>query len=390
MSEYQYYDFRSLDKALTAQQQMRVSRLSSRAKVTAHHAQFVYNYGDFHGNIKQLMAEDFDMMLYMANWGTQRLMLRIPESLINIASLRDYFISDEVEHYRANKNIILDFHFNDDEGEGYWIEDEDEGMLDDFSPLREEIIRGDYRVLYLAWLKAAENARSYDDGVDDQTMEPRVPAGLGQLTTAQRKYAEWIELDKNLIKVAAEGSHRLAKSSFQSEDYLHYLSTEVKEDFLRRLCKNEINLSAVLNRHLETLHKARSNQPNVEGGDDQRRSFFTVYERYEQRKKKAQENIKKTAKIRAEQQRIESEREYQLKLDQLLGKEDSVWEMIDTLVERGSAKPYDLAVEHLSELYDLAKRDNKLAVFMQKTAELTTKYSRRVAFIRRVKERIAV
>lgn len=383
MSEYQYYDFRSLDKPLTAQQQASISNLSSRAMISSRHAQFVYHYGDFHGDTKQLMAEHFDMMLYVANWGTQQLMFRIPETLINISLLKDYFISDELEHYRANKNIILDLNFNDEEGGGYWIEGE--GMLDDLLPLREEIIQGDYRVLYLAWLKAAENAMHYDEGINEQTREPKVPAGLDNLSQAQKEYVKWIELDESLIAVAARNSERASKGFFQSQDYLHNLSIEEKDDFLKRLCKNESNLSATLNRHIETIYKSNLNQLDDVNENNQRRTFFELYGQYEQRRKQVEEELSKAEAIRDEKLRIEAKRKHQVKLDKLLGNENILWKTIDTLVQQGNAKSYDLAADHLSDLNDLAKREDKLVGFMRKTVELTKKYSRRIAFIRRVK-----
>ena len=49
-SEYQYYEFRAIDRPLTETQKSKISALSSRARVTSHTASFVYNYGDFKGN----------------------------------------------------------------------------------------------------------------------------------------------------------------------------------------------------------------------------------------------------------------------------------------------------------------------------------------------------
>jgi len=78
MSEYQYYEFRAIDKSLTEAQKAKVSALSSRVYVTSHSASFVYNYGDFPGDTEKLMTSYFDAMLYMANWGSRHLMFRIP------------------------------------------------------------------------------------------------------------------------------------------------------------------------------------------------------------------------------------------------------------------------------------------------------------------------
>ena len=43
---------------------------------------------------------------------------------------------------------------------------EGEGWLDDLIALREELIQGDFRVLYLAWLKAAAIAVEIEDMAD--------------------------------------------------------------------------------------------------------------------------------------------------------------------------------------------------------------------------------
>ena len=56
MSEYQYYEFRAIDRPLTGRQKASVSALSSRAYVTSHAASFVYNYGDFRGDPEKLMS----------------------------------------------------------------------------------------------------------------------------------------------------------------------------------------------------------------------------------------------------------------------------------------------------------------------------------------------
>jgi hypothetical protein len=44
MSEYQYYEFQSIDRPLTVQEQAEIQELSSRGKVTSTQAVFLYNY----------------------------------------------------------------------------------------------------------------------------------------------------------------------------------------------------------------------------------------------------------------------------------------------------------------------------------------------------------
>ena len=52
--------------------------LSTRARITATSFTNHYEWGDFKGDPRLLMELWFDVHLYLANWGTRRLMLRLP------------------------------------------------------------------------------------------------------------------------------------------------------------------------------------------------------------------------------------------------------------------------------------------------------------------------
>jgi hypothetical protein len=86
MSEYQYYEFQAIDRPLTDEEQKTLRRYSGRAMITATRFVNSYSYGDFRGDELDWMAKYFDAFLYMANWGTHRLMLRLPGSLMPLES----------------------------------------------------------------------------------------------------------------------------------------------------------------------------------------------------------------------------------------------------------------------------------------------------------------
>src|SRR5260221_14005392 len=75
MSEYQYYEFLALDKALTSRQREELRQLSTRAEITATRFTNEYHWGNFRGDPEKMMASYFDAFLYLANWGTRHLML---------------------------------------------------------------------------------------------------------------------------------------------------------------------------------------------------------------------------------------------------------------------------------------------------------------------------
>jgi hypothetical protein len=80
MSEYQLYEFLALDRPLSAEDLAYVRTLSSRVQPTPSQATFTYAYGDFPGDPLKLLAKHYDMMLYLANWGTKQLAFRFPKA----------------------------------------------------------------------------------------------------------------------------------------------------------------------------------------------------------------------------------------------------------------------------------------------------------------------
>jgi hypothetical protein len=82
MSEYQYYEFRTVDRILTAKEQTQIKKLSSRVHLISTQATFVYSYGDFRGDPEQVLTDYFDIMFYIASWSSWRLMFRFPKAIV--------------------------------------------------------------------------------------------------------------------------------------------------------------------------------------------------------------------------------------------------------------------------------------------------------------------
>ena len=70
MSEYQYYEFRCIDRPLTAEEQKEIGRWSSRTHPTSTGAGFIYNYGNFPKDekrvVEQLDIEKNDFLVRLA------------------------------------------------------------------------------------------------------------------------------------------------------------------------------------------------------------------------------------------------------------------------------------------------------------------------------------
>jgi hypothetical protein len=203
MSEYQYYEFQAIDKPLSEKDREELRDISSRAQITSTSFVNEYNYGSFKGDPLKLVEKYFDAFLYVTNWGTHQLMLRILRKLIDLDLASQYCIGDSWTIHEKGDHLIFDF---TSETEDYdW--EEGEGYLSPLIPLRSDLIRGDYRCLYLAWLFCAQT-----DEIEDDEEEPPVPANLGILNASLTSFADFMRLDKDLIQVAAENSIAEQKS----------------------------------------------------------------------------------------------------------------------------------------------------------------------------------
>src|SRR6266498_3387253 len=202
MSEYQYYEWQTIDRPLTAREQMDVDGLSSHMDtVTSTQAIITYSWGDFKHNPKQVLSRYFDAFLYDSNFGMRKLMFRLPKDLVDTELFQPYLIEDCVMLEEHGKYYVLHIEINDEENSLEWVESE--GILSKLTPLREQLLQGDMRMLYLAWLRmiSLNDPEEYEDGP-----EPPVPPGLKKLNASLQAFTVFLEIDPHLISAAAQTS----------------------------------------------------------------------------------------------------------------------------------------------------------------------------------------
>lgn len=229
MSEYQRYEFVALERPLTAKQMAELRAISTRAEITPTRFWNEYHWGDFKGDSAKLVARYFDAHLHFNNWGTRRLMLRLPSKQVATKRLRPYFVGDAARASRTGQHVIVDLR-SDEEGGDYYYEDEaDDGTLAALAPLRTELMRGDLRVAYLAWLLALQAG-----DVAEGATEPPVPPGLSNLTAAQQAMVEFLRLDGDLLTAAVAASPALSNDSAAARRWLLALKPREKDGWLER------------------------------------------------------------------------------------------------------------------------------------------------------------
>ncbi|MHA7305640.1 hypothetical protein ACX80E_10400 [Arthrobacter sp. TMN-49] len=209
MSECQYYEFLAIDRPLTGEEQDDIRSLSTRARITATSFTNEYHYGDFRGDPNRLMQRHYDAHLYVANWGTRRVMFRLPSTLLDLGTSAEYCIDDHASTQVSGEFTVLDF-ISEDEDAGFDpdFDDDEHALLSEIVGVRAELAAGDLRPLYLAWLASCS---SFDLGAEaiNGGLEPPVPPGLATLTAAQQALADFLRVDEDLLAVAALNSPAL-------------------------------------------------------------------------------------------------------------------------------------------------------------------------------------
>jgi len=363
MSEYQYYEWQTIDRLLTDAEQAEVNRLSSHIEVGASQAVVTYEWGDFKHDPRKVLARFFDAFLYQANWGTSVLMFRFPAGMLDKEAVAPYCMEDAIEVSKSGEHQILEFKFDDENGGG-WIEEYSE--LSSMVSLRNDVLESDLRCLYLAWLKAASCADPEDWA---ELEEPPVPAGLRKLTPALDHFAEFFNIDEHHIQSAATAS--LPKSPAVSDRALRKaiqnLTRDEADDFLLRLARGETGLSLAFNHRLKSYVKS----PAVPEPTN-RRTADEIFQEAE--RLAAEETIRK--KVEAEESRVEA-------LRRLANSEPQLWQGVEAILQKGHSQ-YAEAVAQLVQLRDLADFQKTRVEFDRRMRDLRVRYAKRPAFMERL------
>jgi hypothetical protein len=260
MSEFQFYDFRAVERPLTKQEMAELRAVTSRAKITPRSLTNAYHYGDFKGSVDELMDRFFDGHLYYANWGTTNLHLRVPVDMIAEEDLESYLVEEFFTSRCTKTHRVLQFHLFIEGGNDYEDEEGLEDVLDTLMAIRQELLQGDLRCLYLGWL-----AGILATEVDPELPEPIVPAGLKTLSAAQQEFARRFDIEEELIAKAAERSPAMSSAKLKAADvraWIKTLSVAEKEKALGdvMLGKGEVTVGSLLERFQRTQASSETDE----------------------------------------------------------------------------------------------------------------------------------
>jgi len=368
MSEYQYYEWQTVDRLLTESEQEAVRNLSSHIEVSSSRAVVTYSYGDFKHDPRSVLARFFDAHLYLANWGNRRLLFRFPAGLVNCDAIEPYCVPDRITFGTVSGFAVLDMDLSEEEG-GDWIKGE--GSLSGLLALRNDIIQGDHRSLYLAWLKAM----SVQDGYQPRTRKtrdskPPVPAGLKQLSPALKRFVKQFDVPVALIEAASEHSPELAKTAATDfQPLVAQLTRDECDGFLCRFAQGDTSAGTELKRRLLSL------APRPPAAPEERLAFGELTGRAEA-----------IEADRKERRKQEARRKHEAEMKDLAGREADVWRQVAERVGTKQTKGYEEAVLLLKKLAQLAEFSGSQADFRRRLGDLCDQYSRLSGFRSRVQQ----
>jgi len=239
MSEYQYYEFVTLDGAISDKGMEYAESCSSRAEVSPLRWRNVYNFGDFHGSISRLL-QYYDAHFYTSCWGTTRFALAFSEGLIDLDLIKPYLREDDwyeftlsVETHKGR--TIIWWKRLEEEGWDWIVGD---GVIGYLAGIRNEILQGDYRSLFIGWLAGFEQSRDRDTSGEDEYIPP-VPPCMESLSPAQLALIEQFPVDQDELKVAAELSMAYQSSCDTVEHVLDGLSRNEMKALLERVAAGD-------------------------------------------------------------------------------------------------------------------------------------------------------
>ncbi|MBU2547620.1 MAG: hypothetical protein KKB20_04330 [Proteobacteria bacterium] len=375
MSEYQYYEFLAVDRPLTSEEMAGLRRISTRASITPVSFTNEYNYGDLKADPVELLKYCFDAHVYVANWGTAVFMVRLPIDVLPAKTAGAVSAPGVLDFEATETHWIITWRLDESKDYDRFGMEDGGGWMARLAPIRDELLRGDVRGLYIGWLAAVSM-----EMLEDDDPEPLAVEGLGSLTAAQQALAEFLEVDVDLLAGAGMGRSEEkdeAESEKEIDDWLEGLGRDEVAGILKLLLAGQGQQAerTLKNRFFEWRRGLRGERTDA--------PLRTVGELWN--------NAKASEKIRLEREKIERERlearrraERLAYLETLAKDFPKAWESIEANVERGSGLGYNEACRALVDLSDAYQAHASRKAFQGELKKFMAGHMRRKALIERL------
>ena len=371
MSEYQYYEFRAVDRPLTDGQMRELRAISTRAAISRTSFSNHYEYGDLKASPRDLLLTYFDASLYVAHWHYTEVAFKYPKGAVEPKTLRRYAAGQSLEVTTKGPYVVVTTSVEREDFNGA---DDGVDWLSSLAGLRADIASGDERPLYLAWLLSVQYGE-----VDDEALEPGRPDGLGRLSPPLVSFIDIMGLDRDLVAAEAEGSVG-ASVRPPRRDVDHWLAGLAREEhlaLLSRVARGDGSVGAEILRRYRGHSRPHSPSLAVRtAGALRERAEALAAARHEaDRQREAQSRAR-----RARQQQA-ARKPY---LAGLAMRVPQAWQRIDALIATKRPRDYDAAVMLLSDLRDVGELKGRAVPFAKRVSQLREAHASKPSLLARL------
>jgi hypothetical protein len=375
MSEYQYYEFLAIDRRLTSEEVSALRALSTRAHITPVSFTNEYHWGGFKGNPDELMKRFFDAHVYVANWMSAVFKVRVPIEMISEKMAETMAVRYILDFKATKTHWVITWSLSESENYDRFGMEDGRGWMARLAPVRDELLRGDFRSLYIGWLAAVTS-----ELVDDDEIEPMAAEGLGSPTAAQQALAEFLDVDDDLLAGAGMGSPALQDDAGLEQE---------TDAWLRDLPRDEVTSL------MKLLFAGRGQE-----AERTLKNRFAVWRRSlrndrPEAPRRTVEELRKNAeaaeKVRMEKEKLEEKRrevkrrkEREAYLKALSNDFPKAWKAVQQNVERGSGLAYEEASRALADLSEAYSVHATRMTFQQEMKKFMLSHMRRKSLIQRL------
>ena len=374
MSEYQYYEFRAIDRSLTDRQMRELRALSTRAVISRTSFSNHYEYGDLKANPRDLLVKYFDASLIFANWLFLEVAFRYPRGAVDARALRRYAAGHTIGVRSTGPDVVVSISVESD-GDSFDTTDDGTSWLSSLAGLRADIAGGDERALYLAWLLDVQGGL-----IAHSAVEPSRPEGLGRLSPVLASFIDIFGLDGDLVAAAAAGDSSAPPdpSPGDIERSLASLGPNEHLALLARVARGDASVRAeIMRRYRRHAGPRPSGLPLRTAGALRERAEAMA---------EARHDVARQQEVRA---RARHERQEQVARDRYLAglakREREAWQRVDALIGTKRPRDYDAAVTLLSDLRDVSGQKGRAGQFAQRTSELRKTHATKPSLLARLK-----
>ena len=374
MSEYQIVKFRAIDRPLTEEQLEFMERQSSRAEYSRWEFTVDYDYGSFRGDVDAMLRNGYDIYLTYSNYDGREIRMRLPSGLPFPQDVWSQYLDCAGLEWTPDKTGtagILEFspyldETGDDEVSNF------DRYLNATARLREMLITGDLRALYVLWLCGATSS-----AVDDEpVMEPPVPFGLGEIPSEIGELFYFFEVDPLILDAASTGIPKCNPDGAQHDWLRSWIATmndsRRSEIIQRLLSEDPVALKAEL---LSEIRNGRQS-PNWPVSPPTR-TVAQLLEHCKLLREQENERLRQLAIAKAKQKADKAAQLRQARMMAMKAAPETWLKNVSNLVEQSGTDNYRDAASMLADLREAVGGEKGSALARGHAAHLAQKYPSR-------------